>query len=257
MPSRHKSLVLLGLCLWGATSNPELYLGLGDCRLENAQPKLPSSWRMPNASNTRIQLSSIDTWCLQVDYNNFRTNPTVEHIDVVLTDCGKNVKWNSTDDPQAFSFDDASGQIRSLWSNTSGFCVGQDLTLVQCNSTAAVAGNSLSWKHDAATGQLHNLAAFPLWASCVVAVDIDFQNQGGLNCTSPPGHALPFCNATLPIPERLANLMTHLLWSRELIAGTGGQVRRLGIPKSPTGECLHGFGEFTRTAPTCLDPHSL
>ena len=158
-------------------------LGLGDCRVTN-EPLLASSFRLPpNASDTRILVSAAGVpMCMQVDALSIShaINNSAADTGIFIGKCNKGPPPNasSTDDPQGFSFDTASGQLGPLFKNASGFCVSGTLTLSRCAPNEP----TLQWEPVPSTGQLRNKGASPAWASCMVAGAF-----ASTNCSSSPG----------------------------------------------------------------------
>lgn len=92
----------------------------------------------------------------------------------------------------------------------------------------------------------------PSTASCLVGLntsrnDIDPWTKSAGNCSTAPHSLLPYCDTSLPVDERVANVLSHS-YMTEMPQGFG----RLGFPMSPpTGECLHGFVHDCLDDETC------
>ena len=63
-----------------------------------------------------------------------------------------------------------------------------------------------------------------------------------LNCSYPPLNQLPYCNWTLPVADRVQDLVARMVLTEkaELLQDTNPGVKRLGLPKLQFAECLHG-----------------
>ena len=63
--------------------------------------------------------------------------------------------------------------------------------------------------------------------------DVDPWSKSAGNCTTPPHSLLPYCDTSLSVDARVANVLSHS-YMGEMPQGFG----RLGFPLSPpTGEC--------------------
>lgn len=119
-----------------------------------------------------------------------------------------------------------------------GLCVGPTLDLASCDETVA------TWSFSSELLQMLSPTPRPAWAGCLGSVqtacnDLGPWMMGCLNCSTSPGSIMPWCNASVGIDDRVHNVMTFLETAD--VTKSGAQVSRLGLPKDPTGECLHGF----------------
>ena len=63
-----------------------------------------------------------------------------------------------------------------------------------------------------------------------------------LTCSDAPLRAFPYCNTSLPVDERVADLLSRMTSDEKasiLDAGVPG-IPRLGVPSMSSGEALHG-----------------
>jgi hypothetical protein len=135
--------------------------------------------------------------------------------------------------------------VRSLMAPD--LCIGKGLDLVACNNSHAVG----VWVQPVGTRKLqlaHGVS--PTWAACTSSIRTACSGQHScLNCSTIPGRKMPYCNSSVSVSDRVANVLTFL--GTKEVTRTIGNVLRLSLPKAPTGECLHGF--VTNCGPNTTD----
>jgi beta-glucosidase len=63
-----------------------------------------------------------------------------------------------------------------------------------------------------------------------------------LTCSDPPLHAYPYCNISLPVDVRVADLLSRMSPDEKVSILDAGvpAIPRLGLPSMSSGEALHG-----------------
>jgi beta-D-xylosidase 4 len=126
------------------------------------------------------------------------------------------------------------GNIKSIynsmcWSADDGLFAGASIVLRPCNAS----DTSQAFSYNSSSGAF-SLAALP--AFCVQAGDAT------PSCDVPPFNAYPYCNASLPIDVRIADLVGRMTPEEKTTAldSSVPAIPRLGVPSMNSGEALHG-----------------
>ena len=108
--------------------------------------------------------------------------------------------------------------------------VSAPLVIERCNASAP----TQRLTYNAANGTF-SLSAAP--GLCLQAANTS------LSCQQPPLSALPFCNASLPVAARVADMVSRMTPAERAAAldSSVPAIGRLGLPAMPSGEGLHGL----------------
>jgi hypothetical protein len=108
---------------------------------------------------------------------------------------------------------------------------GSSLAVFPCNASDASQRLSLNGSAVVAAGA----APAPLCATVV-------HGEAPPACGAPPFSTYPYCNASLPVSMRVADLVARMTTSEKALAMTADvpAIPRLGVPTMHAGEALHG-----------------
>ena len=145
---------------------------------------------------------------------------------------------------QTWAYDAPSSSIKSLYngkcvSATDELVVSSALVIENCDAASPLQ----RFTYNAANKTFLAASAPGL---CVQAANLT------LSCLQPPLSLLPFCNATLPIATRVADVVSRMTPAEKAASLDSGvpAIGRLGLPAMPSGEALHGV------AVGCFSPSS-
>jgi len=240
----------------GGISGDSLGIGLMDCT--TSHPQLLSKWRYNSTlaalvSTSKSESAAADAMCLGVIPSS-TSLPSGLGVGVSLTSCPKYDPHEANFSSEATYWNFSSGQLESLWagdpriagtSGTRGLCLNHAESGV---IEMADCGKSSLWTIDAQSGEL---SPGRTRKSCLVAIDTPpnvqhpWSKSAG-NCSTRPHSLLPYCDVTRPLEERIDNIMSF-----SYIDDMPVHFSRLGFPKPPVGECLHGFATECVDSETC------
>jgi len=117
---------------------------------------------------------------------------------------------------------------------------GSPLAVFPCNSTDAAQRFALNNSAVVATA-----AAAPQLCATVV------HGAAPPACQSPPFSSFAYCNSSLPVADRVADLLARMTTAEKALAMTSDvpAIPRLGVPSMHSGEALHGAATGCLPAP--------